>query len=346
MRITVKNISHLVAVIVFCNILNGCVIENGIEGIDNANYVRYEITEDADTIIDPKDEYIVLLGDIQEYTWDDETAKPMIRSLSWVLNQQAAYKNISCILQNGDVSSTNAKYQWDIYRRAIQQIVTSYMPVFTCSGNHDYDWCDGAKIYKRESTHLTTFLGFCFPDSLIRTQYSVERFENVIVKLPLKNHSIDLIILEYAPRTEVLIWARNWVKSHPQQKFILMTHEMLTSKGAIASDRDPLGHFSETESTWSCPSDIIEILLKPNDNIIATICGHNGFAACNEDEINNAGKKIPIILFNLQYQQNGGDSQLLLLRLKNKEDKIECVVYHTDDRRVVQTNITGYTIDL
>lgn len=346
MKHNIKSTLYYISIAIFCNILNGCVIENGISGIDNEYYVRYEVIEDADTIIDPSDEYIVLLGDVQEYTWDDETAKPMIRSLSWVLNQQAAYKNISCILQNGDVSTTNAEYQWGVYYRAVRQISEKYLPVLTCVGNHDYNWEDGAKIRQRESTHLTKYLGFCFPDSMIRTQYSAERLENVIVKLPLNSQSIDLIILEYAPRTEVLIWARNWVKSHPQQKFILMTHEMLKSNGALASDSDSMGHFSDTESTWSCPSDILEILLKPNNNIIATLCGHNGFAAYNEDEINLAGRKIPIILFNLQYQPNGGDSQLLLLRLKNKEDKIECVVYHTDDRRVVQTNITGYTINI
>lgn len=87
----------------------------------------------------------------------------------------------------------------------------------------------------------------------------------------------------------------------------------------------------------------MERLLKPCPNIRAAISGHNGFAAVNDANVNSAGRKIPLIQFNLQYQENAGDSMVLLLRFSADGGMADCTVYHTDDRRVVTTPVSGYS---
>lgn len=311
--------------------------------------VHYTALQEADGIINPDDEYIVVLGDVQEYTAEVATMAPLQRSLLWTLSQRSAYNNIACVLEVGDVTNWNGVVQWERYEEAIRNVVKSGLPVFSSTGNHDYDVGEGAKIRDRKSTRINNYLSYCFPDSVVKARFEEGRIENLIVRLPLKSVDIDMIMLEFAPRKEVVDWACRWVAAHPEQKFILMTHEMLWNDGTLIGPGTMCyaeRHFAGTASTWTSPKELVERLLKPNPNVKAALSGHNGFAAVNYSQTNVAGAPIPLIQFNLQYQENAGDSMVLLLRFDSAAETADCTVYHTDGRRPVDTPISGYSFSI
>lgn len=313
------------------------------------SHIVYDKLLTPDSIINPDDEYIVILGDVQEYTDNDTLITRLHESLAWALSQKQHFGNISCILQVGDVTNWNSQRQWRHYDNAIHNVVGAGLPVFSVTGNHDYDRDDNSKINDRRSTRLNEYLSYCYPDSIVKARFEDDRSENLILKLPLESVDIDLIMLEFAPRTEVVDWAAEWCRSHPEQKYLLLTHEMLWTDGTIITP-GPMCYgemqFSGTASTWTDPASLVERLLMPDPNIIASISGHNGFARYNDTSINDAGRAIPLVQFNLQYQKNGGDTIVMLLRIADSGRSAECVVYHTAGRRIIPTPLTGYRFSL
>ncbi len=307
----------------------------------------YDNYQSPDLIIDPSSEYIMVLGDVQEYTDNKNSVKPLHRTLLWAVSQKHAYDNMACILQVGDVTNSNEGHQWDRFDDAIRNVVEGGLPVFSCTGNHDYRDDGGHVVKDRNSTRINDFLHYCFPDSLVKARFEAGKVENLILRLPLKNISMDLILLEFGPRTEVVDWAIEWVKAHPEQKFMLMTHEMLWSDGELiapgAWNCYARQYFQGTASTWTSPKELVDRLLKPYPNIVAALSGHNGFALVNDLEQNVNGRPIPLIQFNLQYQENAGDSMALLLRFDKVTSTVDCTVYRVDSRSTVETPISGYS---
>lgn len=292
-------------------------------------------------------ECIVVLGDVQCYTAGSRQVKPLHRSLTWLLTDTIRPLFFSCVLQVGDVTNGNKDNQWGHFKKAIAPLLEAGIPVYSCTGNHDYFWDSNFKITNRNSSKINRYLSHCFQEKDIRARFEDDKVENMIVHLPLERVDFDLILLEFAPREEVLDWACRWVDEHSEQQFILMTHEMLTHAGAlISTDSYAEKHFDGTSSTWVTPADIMQRLLRPHPNVILTLSGHNGFTAINDRELNVAGRPVPIVQFNLQYQPNGGDSMLLLLKINELTGIISCEVVHTDTDTTVDTELTGYEISI
>lgn len=291
-----------------------------------------------DPIIDSEAEYIVLFGDVQEYTVNHISLLPFERSVRWIEHQQISYGNMACVLQNGDVTWGNLPDQWKLYQDNIIELSKNGIPTFTCIGNHDYTWTNRI-INDRASSLINKSLSDTFPEEYVKSRFEEGKVDNIIVHLPLKTADIDLIILEFGPRKEAVKWANDWVKEHPKQSCILMTHEFLKADGSVhRTSTYAESHFSGTKLTTSTPLDLIENLLRPNPNIKAVICGHNGFARVNTNEA-----PCPVLLFNLQYQPNGGDSMLLLMKVDPLNKTINCMVYHTDKRIPVSSDLTDFS---
>lgn len=294
--------------------------------------------ETLDSNLNKEREYIVILGDVQQYTDRDENMNSFISSVNWLLGQQEAYNSIACILQVGDVTNFNVDEQWIRYYGLTKYLVRAGIPIFTCTGNHDYTRDVEGKIHDRNSSKINTYLSSFYSDVIIRSQYEPNHFENIIVKLPLNYLNIDLILLEFAPRKEVLHWVKEYVLSHPRQSFLLMTHEFLHNNGEIVDSNSYAEmHLSNTNSSWSTPLYISQNLLFQCPNIKVVVCGHNGFTALN------TSLGIPIMMFNLQFQDNGGDSMILLWEFESNGDRIRTNVYKTSSRSFINTTLSDFT---
>lgn len=274
--------------------------------------------------------YLAVFGDVQVYTSSPEANEFYIRSVDWLTEQYRRGLKVGSVLQVGDVTENNKTALWNNFRTASVD-AAGYMPFFVCTGNHDYDWGTGAAIADRSSTHINEYCHFPLSDSMIIDFYEGTSLENYVAALP-DGIGACLLVLEFGPRTEVVEWAKEYVESHRTERFILMTHEWLTGKG----ERISSGSFAERQfkgfSSFSSPEDVWESVVKPNDNVVCVLCGHNGFFAKRFSR-NDAGREVPQILFNLQYQENGGNGIVQLWEFPRESDYVNICCYDTFNRK-------------
>lgn len=102
------------------------------DGIESSCYsIYYEFNRTS--------EYIVLFGDIQNYTDNDHNLHFYRKSIDWIVNKQKAFGNIKGVFHMGDVTNTNYESEWEsFYEETIK--LDAYVPYYSVPGNHDYAW--------------------------------------------------------------------------------------------------------------------------------------------------------------------------------------------------------------
>mgnify|MGYP003290493802 CR=1 FL=1 len=284
-----------------------------------------------DPFVNENSEYIIVLGDIQEYT-NEEAYYPYFQAtMEWIWNKIKDGKNIKCVLQTGDITWTNQHYQYNIFYKYTYPVALE-IPYISCPGNHDYSYSNGY-IKNRYSTLFSQYTSFDNVNQLVVDRYEEGRMENIIVKNEINGERIDIVSLEYGARTEVIEWAKQHIRNNPDIRYIILTHEFLTSKGKIIQDQESYAYIdlARGESTYSGPVYIWNNLIKDNNNIVCVLCGHHGFSAHLFTK-NSFGREVPQILFNLQYQDNGGDGWVQLWEFPKNSDFANVNTYNTITR--------------
>lgn len=292
-----------------------------------------------DQVLDKNCEYIAVLGDIQEYTGDATKYPFLDKTMNWLWSQQQYGKKFNSILQVGDITSNNTTSNWKRFYGSTISTAEEVLYV-ACIGNHDYTWDDRERINGRNSTQINSYAAFPLTVSKVVSYFESGKIENIIVSNEIFGERYDIVVLEFGARKEVLKWANDYISCHPERKFILMTHEFLTGKGLrISSNSAAEVQFFNT--TWSSPEDVWQKLIKDNDNIVCVLCGHNGFSA-QLYSTNTAGRDVPQILFNLQYQENGGDGWIQLWEFSEQSDSVNVFVYNTIRREIHSNPATSF----
>lgn len=309
------------------------------DDISPDNIESYEFIP-IDPIINVSSNYMIVIGDIQEYTNNCVYLPYLNYSLDWIRNQNNMYNNIVSVLQVGDVTNNNQKHQWDNARNAFKHLKDSVMYVW-CIGNHDYSWSGEKKISitSRESSMLNKYVSNPLLNNNIVDEFEKDHYDNIIVKNTVGDQRIDIISLEFGPRPDVVQWVTDHVSRHIDRKYILMTHEYMTNEGTLYQSGETFANLQFFKIPFCEPEFIWDNLVKPNDNIICVINGHNGFCKYLESK-NNAGRMVPQIMFNLQYQENGGDSMIQLWEFPKDKNEIIISVYNTMKR--IEVNPTEY----
>lgn len=263
---------------------------------------------------DSRSDYIAVMGDVQSYVSRGRYVPYFRQTMSWLAEQKRLGANISSMLFTGDLTDDNSHAQWRIFRNCSSLASADIMTV-TVSGNHDYDWnrkgdrYDG--IRDRRTCHLTQYASTPLLLENIEEAFTPDSIDNIVARQELDGRRVDIIALEFGVRPEVLARAARHVSSHPERRYIVLTHELLKKDGTFVQNSYSWSQFHDY-SPYSTPQDVWEQLAYPNDNVIALVCGHNGFAAVNTEKVNAAGRAVPIVLFNLQYIVNGGNGVVQL----------------------------------
>lgn len=332
--------------------LSSCVCEPEIEDPGPEDlFVTYVSKMKVDEMINPESDYIVIIGDIQEYISPEEYGVDCysyyLSTMAWIYTQQKVYDNISCVLQNGDMTWGNREFEWERYKTGAS-FFEDKIPLLVCTGNHDYDWVEtknGRWIIKdRLSSMINSFFPGKLAKEVICEQYEVNRGENYVAEIYIGDSRINILVLEFAPRKEVVQWAKGIVEKNSDQKYILMTHEMLGNNKLLHSNSYARYHFDGTESTYSTPKEIWEELVYPNDNIICTLCGHNDYFS-HLELTNKEGRKVSNILFNLQYQPNGGDGKIMLWEFPKHKTYFKVSIYNTIARIIDKDSEAEFKIE-
>lgn len=287
--------------------------------------------------INPRSHYVVVLGDIQSYTMGPEYMPYFKASMDWLLLQQSFFGNIDAVLQVGDVTNDNDETEWN---RALLTLrsVAQRVPVIAVPGNHDYDCAKEADdnyklIPSRSSSGFDSHLLPVASSMAVIDTYEAGSRHNAIYSLSIGGRRANVVALEFGPRREVVEWARRHIASNTSTDCYLLTHEWLTPKGELSQRDgwcDGVSQFSTDNSVMS-PSEVFHAIVEPYDNVIAVICGHHQFVRYLETP-NAAGRPVPQMLFNLQYQENGGDGMLQLWELPEGSDSVYTYVYKTIER--------------
>lgn len=316
--------------LIYINLLLFLLFLCGCNSQDEPYFSIDEIFQKPDSIFNLDSEYIAVIGDIQEYTVSEDMVEYLKETCKWLQSQNHYFNNIRCVLQNGDITWTNLDYQWTFADQAFAYLGSNLL-LIPSTGNHDYTWYEAGEIKDRNSTKLNSLgcLGKLKEQNI--QQFENGRLENIIVPVLLGNDSVYVISLEFGPRKEVISWAENIVRSNHNKKYILMTHEWMTREGQrIIKDSYAENQFRN--SSYSTPEEIWVNMVYPNDNIICVLCGHNGFCKYLYST-NKAGREVCQILFNLQYQENGGDGMIQLWEFPKDKHVINISVYNTITRK-------------
>lgn len=311
---------------IFCVLIlcNSCKIEDY-----SFSYSPTLIEEDS--ILKEDCDYIVVIGDTQVYTLMPNYYSYYASTMDWIWSQVKHGKNIKCVLHVGDITENNLPEQYDIFYR-VTHPTAELIPFIVCPGNHDYTWGANNKIVDRYSSLLSQYAAFNTTNNNIVCRYETEQMENIIVKNFINGERYDIISLEFGPRPEVVEWAKHHVQSHPDRKYILLTHEYLSSENTrISQDSHAYLHFEDTNTTYSTPDQLWENFIQYDDNILCVICGHNGFMGSLYSK-NIYDRDVVQSMFNLQFQSNGGDGWIQIWEFPKSKGVANVVIYNIFSR--------------
>ena len=146
--------------------------------------------------------------------------------------------------------------------------------------------------------------------------------ENAAFEFHDKNWGDILVITtEFAPRPDVLDWARELAGSEKFRghKVIAMTHSYLKQRSAEYTKNTSYKITPQTSG-----KDFWDKFVSVSPNVVLVVCGHTGKPGDFEDAVayrvdkNTAGKNVHQMMFNVQisgggWEGNGGDGWLRIL---------------------------------
>lgn len=304
-----------------------------------------------DCKLEPSSEYIVVIGDVQEYTQKQHNAYYFLKTVNWIRGMYKHGYMIDCVMQTGDLTNDNIHWQYNAFRSYMSPVANEVTTI-AVTGNHDYDW--NKSILTRKSTHFNEYASFNKTKNEIIAAFESGSMENVIIKNSIRGIPFYIIALEFAPRTEAVLWAKRFVEDHKDINFLLLTHEFLTREGNFIVPNEYYQLTKFEDSTTSSPEFIWDNLIYPNDNVRAVICGHNSFSTINNSKKNITGRTIPLMIFNIQYLENGGNGLVQVWEIPQTGDSININVYSTIGNCIYNSNgqshfkneITSYKISI
>lgn len=278
---------------------------------------------------------IILLPDPQTYTKFDINQPLFDLMIAWIATNLKKL-NVKAVLCTGDLVEQNeylvpdningnqtSTQQWRAASQAFSKL-DGKIPYMICGGNHDYG-------YTRAENRLCHFPDY-FPvernpawkDCLIsvcNNAFGKATLENAAFEIDIPHWGKLLIIAtEFAPRDEVLDWAKELVgnEKYINHTVVLLTHSYLDWEGnRIESEPYLVSPANYGEAIW-------QKLVYPSCNIRLVVCGHwcldddHRYNVGQRIDKNQAGKNVFQMMFNAQtagggWNGNGGDGWLRYL---------------------------------
>ena len=279
---------------------------------------------------------MIVLGDPQTYNKYDINQPIFELCTAWIADN-VDHLNIKAVLCTGDLVEQNenikmnrkmvnqtSREMWEAASRSMSRLDGKVPYIISC-GNHDY----GYKIAENGRTKFPEYFPFernsCWRNCLVAdfpNRNGDISMENAAFEFHDKNWGDILVITtEFAPRPEVLEWARNLATNEKYigHKVIAMTHSYLKHRTADYTDNS---HYKVRPQTSG--KDFWDKFVSVTPNVVLVVCGHTGRPGGFEDSVayrvvkNEAGRNVHQMMFNVQilgggWEGNGGDGWLRIL---------------------------------
>lgn len=279
---------------------------------------------------------MIVLGDPQTYNKYDINQPIFELCTAWIADN-VNHLNIKAVLCTGDLVEQNenikmnrkmvnqtSREMWEAASRSLSRLDGKVPYIISC-GNHDY----GYKTAENGRTKFPEYFPFernsCWRDCLVAdfpNRNGDISMENAAFEFHDRNWGDILVITtEFAPRPEVLEWARNLAASEKYigHKVIAMTHRYLKHRTAEYTDNSRYKVRPQTSG-----KDFWDKFVSVTPNVVLVVCGHTGRPGGFEDSVayrvdkNEAGRNVHQMMFNVQilgggWEGNGGDGWLRIL---------------------------------
>jgi len=278
---------------------------------------------------------MLLIGDPQGYTKYDINQPLFELTTAWCADN-IDNLNVKAVLCTGDIVEQNenivrnrkmlnqtSRQMWEWASHCFKRL-DNKVPYIISTGNHEYGYVRGDEPF----THFPEY--FPFERNSKWADCVVSAFPNRMGKVSLENAAYEfedkawgkllVIAVEWAPRDEVLEWARKLSEgAYKDHKIILLLHSFLWERTAERTENENYGIQPRNYG-----QDVWDKLVAPCSNIELVICGHTGKPGDFEDTVayrkdkNQAGKNVHQMMFNIQcsgggWEGNGGDGWLRIL---------------------------------
>ena len=285
---------------------------------------------------DPGSFSMVVIPDPQSYNKFAANQPLFELQTAWIANniERLNIKTALCtgdlVEQNNINTSFRNKYtdqtgtqQWNAASRAFERL-DNRLPYILCTGNHDYGHVSAEYRKSDFSKYFIPERNICWEKTLVSSTQNgdgVYTLENAAYEFKTDTWGDLLVVsVEFAPRDEVLQWAKELVakKEYQNHKVILLTHTFIT-KDATRREKEnyKISPANYGKAIW-------EKLVYPSANIRLVICGHECAIVDYEKQSsfrmdkNQAGKDVAQMMFNAQtadgkWNGNGGDCWLRIL---------------------------------
>jgi hypothetical protein len=257
----------------------------------------------------------VVLPDTQFYA----ARYPSIFSLqtSWIA-QSAVEHNIAYVFHLGDIVNSNSTMEWKRASAAMAEL-DGLVPYGLVTGNHDYG------PYGKATTRETLLNDwFSFDDVELMPSfggaYQPGRLDNTYHLFDAGPHSWIAVLLEWAPRDEVVAWANSVMEQHPDRLGILVTHAYLNYNDhrldhTINGQSPHNPHHYGTPGAVNDGEELWQKLVRRH-RFVLTLSGHIlGDGTGHLASVNDHGRVVHQILSNYQHREFGGEGFLRLLEL-------------------------------
>ncbi len=305
---------------------------------------------DQQQLTNPNSFSMILLGDPQGYIKYDINQPLFELCTAWIADNidNLQIKGVLCtgdiveqnenIVRNRKMVNQTSREMWEAASRAFGRL-DNKVPYIISTGNHDY----GYRSAENGMTHFPDYFPFerntAWRDrcvSALPNRNGIPSLENAAFEFVEPNWGKLLVITsEFAPRDEVLNWAKELAAS-PQfkdHKVIFMTHSFLREKTAERTNNE---NYAISPRNWG--EAVWKKLIEPSSNMLLVICGHTGKPGNFEDasayrvDKNAAGKNVHQMMFNVQisgggWEGNGGDGWLRILEFMPDGKTIKVKTY-------------------
>lgn len=314
------------------------------------NLARPQIPVDP-TLQNPGSFTMIMVPDPQSYTKFTANLPLFDLQTAWIASN-INHLNIKAALFTGDMVEQNNKLtnegvpnpyngnrtsrqQWEGVSHALSYL-DNRLPYIIAQGNHDAGHISAEHRYSIAPDYIYPERNIAWERTLVATApnwQGIHTMENSAYEFSSPEWGKLLVItFEFAPRDEILQWARTLTESerYKNDRVIILTHSMLRDNDEIIESEG----YKLTPRNWGLQ--MWEKLIAHSHNISLVLCGHTGTPpkipadATNVDKIdystNSAfrvetaadGRKIPMMMFNSQngdgdWNGNGGDCWIRIL---------------------------------
>ncbi len=257
---------------------------------------------------------LVALPDTQYYS--ENYPEIFTAQTQWIVDSKEEL-NISFVTHLGDIVEHIDMYESEwINANNSMSILDGHVPYGLLPGNHDMN-LEGIAIYYDKYFPASRYDAYAWYGGFYRNNKN--NFELFSVGI------LDIIIvhLEWNPTDDVLAWADNVLKSYPERRAIISTHDYLDMSGNRSNHKSrPDGNTGE---------EIWNKLIKQNCNVFMVLNGHHHFPGCEAESrltsTNDCGDDVHQMLQNYQDDPNGGNSWLRYYNFKTSDNKIHAYTY-------------------